>query len=70
MQWGMATVPSLTHCYFVSFNETAPRDLRLWIKRVERDERYIKVMEEKVQDFVRKLEAKINELNQLLQRKV
>ena len=59
MAWGLATIPKLTHCYFVSFNEEMPLEKQLLIKRVDRNTDFIERLEHKVKIFVGILQEKI-----------
>lgn len=61
IQWGFATYPELTHCYFVSYNKQAPRHMRLYLKKVEKNPVMIQRMEERVGIFVQKMQAKLDE---------
>lgn len=49
-------------CDFVSFDNRLPEELQLFIKRVPRDETYIKLMEAEIVQFIAELDDKINKL--------
>jgi putative phage-type endonuclease len=47
---------------FVSFDNRLPEELQLFVKRVPRDEMYIKLMEAEIVQFIAELDDKINKL--------
>lgn len=49
-------------CDFVSFDNRLPEELQLFIKRVPRDDTYIKLMEAEIVQFLAELDDKINKL--------
>lgn len=49
-------------CDFVSFDNRLPEELQLFVKRVPRDETYIKLMEAEIVQFLAELDDKINKL--------
>jgi len=49
-------------CDFVSFDNRLPEELQLFVKRVPRDEMYIKLMEAEIVQFLAELDDKINKL--------
>ena len=49
-------------CDFVSFDNRLPEELQLFVKRVPRDETYIKLMEAEIVQFIAELDDKINKL--------
>ena len=49
-------------CDFVSFDNRLPADLQLFVKRVPRDDVFIKQMEEEIVKFLKELDTKINQL--------
>ena len=49
-------------CDFVSFDNRLPEELQLFIKRVPRDDTYIKLMEAEIVQFISELDDKINKL--------
>jgi putative phage-type endonuclease len=50
------------YCDFVSFDNRLPTELQLFVKRVPRDETYIKLMEAEIVKFLAELNDKINKL--------
>ena len=64
MQWQMAcTGPKW--CDFVSFDPRMPESMRLFIKRVERDEKLIASLEKEVELFLREVETKVAALRSM-----
>ena len=49
-------------CDFVSFDNRLPEELQLFVKRVPRDDTYIKLMESEIVQFIAELDDKINKL--------
>jgi len=49
-------------CDFVSFDNRLPPELQLFVKRVPRDETYIRLMEAEIVQFLAELDDKINKL--------
>ena len=49
-------------CDFVSFDNRLPEELQLFVKRVPRDETYIKLMEAEIVQFIVELDEKIAKL--------
>ena len=47
-------------CDFVSFDNRLPEELQLFVKRVPRDDTYIKLMESEIVQFIAELDDKIN----------
>jgi len=64
MQWQMACT-GRKWCDFVSFDPRMPKELQLFIKRVQRDEDYISMLEKEVLSFLMELDVKISKLNDL-----
>ena len=64
MQWQMACA-GRAWCDFVSFDPRMPADLQLYVKRVERDEDAIKVLEEAVTGFLVELDQTVAALQKL-----
>lgn len=58
MQWQMACT-GRKWCDFVSFDPRMPESMRLFIKRVERDENLIASLEKDVELFLREVETKV-----------
>ena len=61
MQWQLCCTKR-SWCDFVSFDPRMPEGLKLYIKRVERDDKYISMLEEEVIKFLQELEVKLNQL--------
>ena len=61
MTWQMACT-GRSWCDFISYDPRLPVEYRSCIIRFERDNEQIELMENKVQDFLRKLEDKLNEI--------
>ena len=66
MQWQMACT-GRQWCDFVSFDPRLPERLRLFIKRVPRDNDKIAELEREVRLFLRELDGKIAALNMVLE---
>lgn len=49
-------------CDFVSFDNRLPEELQLFVKRVQRDDVYIKIMEAEIVQFIAELDEKIEKL--------
>jgi putative phage-type endonuclease len=63
MQWQMACTQR-QWCDFVSFDPRMPEGLQLFIKRVDFDSIYVKMLEIEVREFLDELETKIKNLNE------
>ena len=64
MQWQMACT-GRPWCDFVSYDDRLPEHLRMFVKRVERDDAYIKMLETEVTKFLAELEEKLTQLQEL-----
>ena len=53
-------------CDFVSFDPRMPTKAQLFIKRVQRDEAFIKEMEQEITKFLAEVTAKVEQLNKLI----
>lgn len=62
MQWQMACADR-KWCDFVSYDPRMPEHLRLFVRRVERDDKQIAKLEEEVVGFLFELAVKLAELN-------
>jgi hypothetical protein len=49
-------------CDFVSFDNRLPQELQLFVKRIPRDNMYIKLMEDEIVKFLNELDIKIAQL--------
>ncbi len=68
MQWQLACT-GRKWCDFVSYDPRLPEAMRLFIKRVARDDKAIAELEMSVAEFLMELEAKLAELTALYARK-
>lgn len=50
---------------FGSFDPRVPASMQLWVKRIERDAKFIGDIEDEVRAFIKELDAKIHELRSL-----
>jgi predicted phage-related endonuclease len=64
MQWQMACT-GRKWCDFVSFDPRMSDGLQLFVKRVDRDDAYIQMLEKEVVQFLTELDGKIKKLNEL-----
>ena len=64
MQFQMACTGRLW-CDFVSFDNRLPSELQLFVKRVPRDNMYIRLMEEEIVKFLNELDIKIAQLMEI-----
>ena len=64
LQWQMACT-GRAWCDFVSYDPRLPEHLRMFVKRVERDNDYIKMLEAEVTLFLSELEEKLNKLEEI-----
>ena len=49
-------------CDFVSFDNRLPKELQVFVKRVPRDDVYIRLIEDEIVKFIGELDTKINQL--------
>lgn len=68
MLWQM-TCTDRQYCDFVSYDPRLPVELRLFIKRLDRDNKRIAKLEEDVREFIAELEDKIGALRALSEQK-
>jgi len=64
MQFQMACT-GRSWCDFVSFDNRLPVELQLFVKRVPRDNMYIRLMEEEIIKFLNELDVKIAQLMEI-----
>lgn len=64
IQWQLACT-GRAYCDFVSYDPRLPESMRLFIKRLPRDDKRIAELETEVSGFIREIAAKISELNGL-----
>lgn len=50
-------------CDYVSFNPDFPSRMQLWIKRVERDARFIGELENEIRQFIKEIDRKVEQLS-------
>ena len=65
MQWQMACT-GRAFCDFVSFDPRLPEDLRIFVKRIHRDEQLIGTLERDVVLFLQEIETKVAALRGLM----
>jgi hypothetical protein len=63
MQWQMACTGRLW-CDFVSYDPRLPEEMRLFIKRVPRDEKVIEELEKEVFNFLTEMDTKLEKLEE------
>jgi hypothetical protein len=63
MQWQMACT-GRAWCDFVSFDPRMPEEMQLFVVRVERDDTWITMAEEAVQEFLSELDEKVSKLKE------
>ena len=63
MAWQMA-VTGREYCDFVSYSPSLPVEMRLWVRRHDRDDKLISELEEQVQEFLHELDAKVKALRE------
>lgn len=63
MQWQMACT-GRQWCDFVSYDPRLPEELRLFVKRVPRDESVVSMLEREVQSFLSELDDKLAKLKE------
>lgn len=64
MQWQMACT-GRKWCDFCSYDPRLPEHLRMFVKRVERDDDYIKMLETEVTKFLAELDEKLKQLEKV-----
>lgn len=68
MQWQMACT-GRKWCDFVSYDNRMPEDMRLFVKRVERDDAAIKELEKEIVGFLNEVSKTVDELQSLYRTK-
>lgn len=66
MQWQMSCT-GRKWCDFVSFDPRMPEGLQLFVKRVERNDEYIAMLESEVATFLQEVSDKVNKLKSLME---
>ena len=64
MQWQMACT-GRKWCDFVSFDPRMPENLQIFVQRVERNDVYIKMLEEEVRVFLEEIDQKVEILRNI-----
>lgn len=67
MTWQMACT-NREWCDFLSYDPRLPENMRLFVKRLERDDKRISELEEQVQEFLAELDAKVTALRALYEK--
>lgn len=62
--WQLACMPEKEYCDLVSFDPEMPDHLQGFVKRIYRDDEYIKMMEDKVILFLQEVETIVNNLKE------
>ena len=65
VMWQLACMPEKEFCDLVSFDPEMPDHLRGYVKRIYRDDEYIKNMEDKVTLFLQEIETIVNNLKEI-----
>lgn len=65
IMWQLACCPDREYCDFVSYNPAFPDNLKLFVKRVPRDNDYIKKLEKEVKAFTTKVDNIVNNLKEI-----
>lgn len=64
VMWQLACMPEREFCDLVSFDPEMPDHLQGFVKRIYRDDEYIKMMEDKVISFLSEIETIVNNLKE------
>lgn len=64
MQWQMCCA-GRAWCDFASFNRSFPEHMRLWIKRIQRDDKRIAELEDQVREFLAEVQVTMEVLGRL-----
>ena len=62
IHWGFACMPERRWADFISFCDAMPHELRIYIKRVNRDDTYVHKLEREAVKFIEELDALIENL--------
>ena len=65
VMWQLACMPEREYCDLVSFDPDMPDHLQGFVKRIYRDDEYIKDMESKVILFLQEIETIVNNLKEI-----
>lgn len=63
--WQLACMPEMEFCDLISFDPEMPDNLKGFVKRIYRDDEYIKEVEDKVILFLNEIETIINNLKEI-----
>lgn len=63
--WQLACMPEMEFCDLISFDPEMPDHLKGFVKRIYRDDEYIKTMEDKVILFLQEVETTITNLKEI-----
>ena len=63
--WQLACMPEMEFCDLISFDPEMPDNLQGYVKRIYRDDEYIKQVEEKVILFLNEIETIVNNLKEI-----
>ena len=63
--WQLACMPEMEFCDLISFDPEMPDNLQGYVKRIYRDDEYIKQVEEKVILFLNQIETIVNNLKEI-----
>lgn len=66
IQWQLACTDRLW-CDYCSFDPRLPEQMRLFVSRIQRDDKRIGELEKMVSDFIAELDAKVSDLQRLYQ---
>jgi hypothetical protein len=65
VMWQLACMPEKEFCDLISFDPDMPDHLKGFVKRIYRDDEYIKMMEDKVTLFLQEIETIVNNLKEI-----
>jgi len=65
VMWQLSCMPEKEFCDLVSFDPEMPDHLKGYVKRIYRDDEYIKNMEDKVTLFLQEIETIVNNLKEI-----
>jgi len=65
VMWQLACMPEREFCDLISYDPDMPDHLQGFVKRIYRDDKYIKTMEDKVILFLQEIETTVNNLKEI-----
>lgn len=65
VMWQLACMPEREFCDLISYDPDMPDHLQGFVKRIYRDDEYIKMMEDKVILFLQEIETTVNNLKEI-----